>query len=1039
MLPLSRVDRDGLTTEEAERRLQRHGANEIHARPSATRLRVLWRQLRSPLVLLLVFAAITSSFTGEWVDASIVAAILGASVGIGYVREFRAETAIAKLLDRVHITTRVVRDGVTRSVPAREVVPGDVVVLGAGSIVPADGVLLEATELHVDDAVLTGESFPVHKRVGASAPNATIREQTGCVQLGTNVRSGSGRALVTRTGRATAFGRIAERLASRAPETELERGLRRFGTLLLVAMLVMIVVVLVVNVLLGRAMVDTLLFAIALAVGLSPELLPAIVGVNLSRAANTLARQGVLVRRLDAIENLGSMTVLCTDKTGTLTEGVVRAAGAFDSAGEPDDSVLELAAINAALQAGVPNPMDAAILDARAVDREAVVKLAEVPYDFTRKRVSVVAARGDATFLVMKGAVAQVLDVCACTSSGNPIDADLRGVIDARIREWGAEGIRVLAVATRTIERRATYSVSDECELSLVGFVTFYDRPKQDAKNAIELLRARGVRVKMVTGDSRHVARHVAMEVGLGDAKLLTGEELHALTDIALVHAAEETDLFAEVDPNQKERILRALRKGGAVVGFFGDGVNDAPAMHAADVSISVESAVDVAKATADLVLTLRSLDVIVHGIEEGRRTFANTLKYILTTTSANLGNMMSMAVASLLLPFLPLTAGQVLLNNFLSDVPAVGVATDRVDPELVAGPRRWDARFIGRFMLQFGLLSSAFDALTFLVLTQGLASTTTEIRTGWFVESLFTELVIALVVRTRRRSWRSRPGGVLLWTTTAVAAIAFALPYVPFAFELGFVPLSASTMLAVVAITAGYVLASELLKTWFYRDRAAGTVRARGRIMTRLWIFALLVGCAQPAPVPPTGPRGLRANEHMDEARRQDQLERERARYPDTRSASPTDPPAGVWYRAWQTTEHGRIAAIHRSRADQIYAEFDELCAGLTSEEIHVSPLQRYGIGGWNTATGTIVYLSPQAGTPDRMLLQMKCHRAWMMLGPSDMEDCPLDLPGLMVDARGDVSGITVSLSVKDRSLVPELQRRTEKDLEMASTLRSR
>jgi len=814
------VELDGLTATEAARRLAALGPNEIHARKSASRLHVLWRQVRSPLVLLLVFAAIVSGVSGEWIDASIVGAILAASIGIGYLREYRAETAIAALLGRVQVTTNVIRDGEQRTIAVRDVVPGDMILLAAGSIVPADALLVEAAELHVDDAVLTGESFPVVKRVGVVGETATIRERTNSVQFGTNVRSGTGRALAVATGADTAFGAIAGRLASQSPETEFERGIHKFGLLLLVAMLVMVIVVFTVNVLVGRPIIDTLLFAIALAVGLSPELLPAIVGINLSRSAQILADAGVLVRRLDALENLGSMDVLCTDKTGTLTEGVVRVSGAFDPRGAPSDAVMQLAALNATLQAGLPNPMDTALLNACAIDRTAHEKLAEIPYDFTRKRLSVVVRQADRVLIVMKGAFAHVLEVCTRLADGTPIDARVRDELEAKSRAWGSEGTRILAVATRTLDRRASYSVDDERDLELQGFVTLFDRPKADAGAAIAALSNLGVRVKMITGDSRYVSHHVATEVGLDSTKLLTGDDLHELTDVALVRAAAETDLFVEVDPNQKERILRALRTGGAVVGFFGDGVNDTPAMHAADVSISVEFAVDVAKATADLVLTRKGLDVIRRGIEEGRRTFANTLKYVLTTTSANLGNMISMAVASLILPFLPLTAGQVLLNNFLSDVPAVGIAGDRVDPELVAAPRRWDMRFIGRFMLEFGLLSSAFDALTFVVLIFGFGATATEFRTGWFVESLFTELVIALVVRTRRPGWRSRPGSVLVWTTAGVATLAFALPYLPVAGVFGFAAPQPMMMLAIVAITAGYVIASELMKSWFYRAR---------------------------------------------------------------------------------------------------------------------------------------------------------------------------------------------------------------------------
>ncbi|MEO8701648.1 MAG: magnesium-translocating P-type ATPase [Kofleriaceae bacterium] len=807
----------GLTTSEAAGRLESAGSNELHPRRGASRLTVMWRQVRSPLVLLLVFAAIVSAFSQEWIDASIVGAILVASVGIGYRREYHAETAIAALLDRVQITVAVIRDGVRASIPYRDVVPGDVVMLSAGTIVPADCLLVETAELHVDDAVLTGESFPVLKHVGSVAASVSLRERSGCVHAGTNVRSGSGTALVVKTGPRTELGAIADTLATRAPETEFERGLRRFGLLLLVAMLAMIIVVFSVNVLLGRPPVDILLFSIALAVGLSPELLPAIVGVNLSRSAQVLADAGVLVRRLPAIENLGSMDVFCTDKTGTLTEGVVGVDGAWDPSGVASPAVLELATLNARLQAGLANPIDEALL-VQATTPVGVDKVAELPYDFTRKRLSVIIRRGDRISLVMKGAFAHVLDACVRLPDGRALDASVREELDARHRAWASQGIRVLAVATRILDARPRYGVDDECELELAGFITLADRVKADAGPAIAALHDLGVRVKMITGDSRFVAAHVASEVGLAAAKLLTGSDVDALTELALRRAAIEAEVFAEVDPNQKERILRALRGGGAVVGFFGDGVNDAPAMHAADVAISVESAVDVAKATADLVLTRKDLDVIRRGVEEGRRTFANTLKYILTTTSANLGNMVSMAAISLVLPFLPLTAGQVLLNNFLSDIPAIGIASDRVDPELVARPRRWEMKFIGRFMLEFGLLSSLFDGLMFLVLIVGFHAAESTFRTGWFVESLVTELVIALVVRTRRRLWRSRPGAVLIWTTVAVGLIAFATPYLPLANILGFEPLELGIVLAILAIASAYVVASELLKAWFYR-----------------------------------------------------------------------------------------------------------------------------------------------------------------------------------------------------------------------------
>ena len=814
------ADGTGLSQTEARRRLALTGPNEVRGRQGSTRLVVLWRQLRNPLVLLLVFASIASSATGEWTDAVIVGAILLASVGVGYHREYQAETAIGALLDRLQITAIVVRDGEERPTPVRDVVPGDLVMLSAGSIVPGDAVLVRSKELYINDAVLTGESFPVAKEVGTVAATASLRERTGCVYFGTNVRSGTATALVVATGASTAFGGIAQTLASTAPETELERGLRRFGLLLVVTMLAMVIVVFAIHTLMGHPPVETLLFSIALAVGLSPELLPAIVSVNLSRAAQELAERGVLVRRLDAIENLGSMDVLCTDKTGTLTEGVASVDGGFDPAGAPSAAVLELAVRNAALTSGLPNPIDAALVDARPPELEGFAKLGEVPYDFMRKRVSVVVAHAGVATVITKGAFDHVLEVCTQLPDGSLLDDARRAALVARYEAWCADGVRVIAVATGVADASVPIGFATETALSFAGFVTFLDRVKPDAVGTVSELATLGVRVKMISGDSRLVASHVARTVGLASPRVLTGAELDALTEVALVRLVEDVDVYAEVDPNHKERILRALRRAGSVVGFFGDGVNDAPAMHAADVSISVDTAVDVAKATADLVLVEKGLQVIVRGIQHGRRTFSNTLKYILTTTSANLGNMISMAVASLVLPFLPLTAGQILLNNFLSDIPAFGIASDRVDPELTALPRRWDLKLIGAFMLQFGLLSSAFDALTFVVLLRGFGADAHSFRTGWFVESLFTELAIALVVRTRRRAWQSRPSSSLAWATAAVAILAFALPYLPFSGALGFIPAPPAMMGAIVGITAAYVLASEVLKASFYRTR---------------------------------------------------------------------------------------------------------------------------------------------------------------------------------------------------------------------------
>ncbi len=811
----------GLSGEEALRRLRVLGPNKLDDDQSFSGLRILARQLASPLLLLLVFAAAIAAATGEWADAVIVLIILFASVAIGYRREYSAQAAAAALRSRVQVRTKVLRDQHEQMVLLEEIVPGDIVLLAAGSLVPADARVLEAADAHVSESVLTGESFPVEKHPEVLAPETPLSHRSNCVYLGTNVRSGMLRCVVVATGTATQFGSIAQRLSLRPPETEFDRGIRRFGYFLTSAMLTMVLLIFVAHMLAGRPLVDTLLFAVALAVGLSPELLPAILSFNLARGAEVMAQRGVLVRRLNAIENLGSMDILCTDKTGTLTEGVINLEGGYDAAGLTSRSVVELAAINAALETGLASPLDDAILDACKPDLSQVTKLAEIPFDFVRKRVSVVVQRADGAQLISKGAFQPVLDACTQLADGRVLDAPLRRQLQQRYDAWGGNGIRVLALASRTLQRQSAYARADETRLTFEGFLTFTDRPKVGAKQALADLAKMGVSVKLITGDARQVAQHLAGLVGMSSERVLTGAQLDELHDEALWREAERTDLFVEVDPNQKERIILSLKKMGHVVGFLGDGVNDAPAMHAADTSLSVEHAVDVAREAADFVLLQSDLDVIKRGIEAGRMTFANTLKYVLTTTSANLGNMISMAIVSLFLPFLPLLAGQILLNNFLSDIPAIGLANDSVDTELVVRPRRWDMGFIGRFMVEFGLLSSIFDLLTFGALLWLFHASAEPFRTGWFIESLLTELVIALVVRTRRPFFNSRPGTLLLVSTLCLMALTLAIPYLPYISVMGFVPLPPALMATLVAITVLYVLAAELTKVWFYRARS--------------------------------------------------------------------------------------------------------------------------------------------------------------------------------------------------------------------------
>lgn len=819
----------GLDPAEAERRLGRYGPNALEPEQRASWLRTLVDQLRSPLVLLLVFAAMVSIAAREWTDALVVVAIVTGSALLGTFHEYRASAAVEKLRASVLVRADVLRGGAWVSVPAVAIVPGDVVRLAAGTLVPGDAVLIEAKDLFVAEAALTGESFPVEKEVGVVGEAAPIAERRGAVFLGSSVQSGTGRALVVATARATELGAIAHRLAVRAPETAFESGIRRFGMLLMRVMMVLTLVVLAANLLLERPAIESLLFAIALAVGISPEMLPAILAVTLSRGAVRMAERGVIVKRLSAIEGIGAMDVLCTDKTGTLTLGVVRLDAALASSGGDEDGddpeVLALARVNAELQSGLPSPLDGAIreaCDARGVTLGGVTKCDEIPYDFARKRLGVVALRGGERVLVVKGALKSVLDACShvATASGEEPLAPRRAAIEARLESWNARGIRVLGLATKRIEEKPRYDTRDESGLALRGFLLFFDPPKPDCAAVVTALARLGVKLKVLTGDARGCAVHTAAAVGIPEDGVLTGPELAKIPGDALPATCERTTIFAELDPAQKERIIVALKKRGHVVGYLGDGINDAPALHAADVAISVEGAADVAKEAADFVLGRRDLDVLRAGVESGRTTFANTLKYVRTTVSANFGNMLSMAFASAWLPFLPLAASQILLNNFLSDVPQTFIAADTVDPEVTARPGRWDVASIRDFMIAFGLVSSVFDVLTFVLLRTTGASVE-EFRTAWFVESLLTELGIALLVRTARPSWKSKPGRALWISTLVVAALTLAAPYLPFASVFGLVPLSARWLALVVGIATAYFLASEGAKRVYLRYRS--------------------------------------------------------------------------------------------------------------------------------------------------------------------------------------------------------------------------
>jgi Mg2+-importing ATPase len=820
------ADPAGLSQPEALARLRRYGRNELRDRSAMLPITVLAEQFRSPFVLILLVAAALSFGVGEVQEGAIIALIVFASSALGFFQEYRAANTVASLQARLSHTVPVLRNGAPLEMPAAELVPGDVVPLKAGSMVPADGVVLAANSLHVDEAPLTGESFPAEKLTATGDMLAA----SALLHMGTSVRSGAGTMIVTSTGAATEYARIATHARGLEADTSFARGIRRFGMLMTWTMVVIVLVILPVNLLLGRPIVESVLFAAALAVGLTPELLPAIVTVTLSRGAWQLARAKVLVRRLVAIENLGAIDVLCTDKTGTLTEGQLKVAVLID--GGDGSSVGRWARINAQYQEGMENPLDRALIEGTAPLTEPVRKLGELPYDFERKCLSVAVEVGGGCHLVCKGAVAQVLERCRHVDMEGgraELSSERLEREEKRLADWSAKGLRVIAVAIRPLQAGVAPSRDQEADLDLVGYVLFEDPVKQGVREVVADLHRHGVDLKIISGDNRHVAFYVAEAVGLPGSSIMTGDQLRRLSRGALTRRLAHTHVFAEVTPDQKERIIEAYRRSGRVVGYLGDGINDAPALRAADLGISVDNAVPAAREAADVVLLQRDLHVLLDGIVTGRTSFANTLKYVSITTSANLGNMISMALASMFLPFLPLLAKQILINNFLSDLPMLAVSTDRVDDAMLRQPGTWDFRRLMRSMLSFGAVSSAFDLMTFALLLWLFRESPEGFRTGWFIESLLTEIGIIFVMRTQLPALASRPGRLLVVMSAVVAVVGIGITLLPIASITGFSLLPVEVLAGLVAIVLLYCAASEILKHWLWRATGAGR-RSRSR-----------------------------------------------------------------------------------------------------------------------------------------------------------------------------------------------------------------
>jgi len=830
----------GLTTVEAKRRARVYGPNRLRASNRSNALKLLIAQFKSPLILILLVAAGLSFFFNESIDASIIIAIVLLSSLLGFWQEKRAADAVQALLSIVKMDATVFRDGQQTSVPVEEVVPGDVCRLSAGDIIPGDAAILESKDLFVDEAALTGESYPAEKQSGVIGKETPLMRRTNSLFMGTHVISGNALALIARTGASTEFGKVSEGLNLAPPATEFENGVRRFGYLLTKVTLVLVMVIFGITVFLHRPVIDSFLFGLAIAVGIIPELLPAIISINLAVGAVHMSKMKVIVKQLASIENLGSMNILCVDKTGTLTEGRMTFKGVRDSEGKSNNKALLYAYLNSTFQTGFTNPIDEAIRTSQQFSLAEYEKIDEASYDFVRKRLSILVAHKGDQIMITKGAVRNVLDVCSSfeVDGDNRFNANMRQQIEDQFALLGADGFRTLGLAYKRVNRNSHITKADENEMTFLALLVFFDPPKDGVTEVINDLKKLGITIKVITGDNTAVASSVARRVLGYEPKVLTGKELHSLSNDALGACVNTIDVFAEIEPSQKERIIMALRQSGNTVGFLGDGINDAPALHSCDVGISVNSAVDVAKEAATVVLLEKDLGVLSAGVREGRRTFANTLKYIFMTTSANFGNMFSMAGTALFLPFLPLLPKQILLNNFLTDFPAMAIATDSVDVDQIEKPQIWDIKFIRNFMIVFGVVSSVFDFLTFGVLVFVLKAGPEEFRTGWFVESVMTEVLIIIILRTWKPFYKSKVSRPLLIAMILVMLITFALPYSPLRELLGFKPLTVSSMMLLGLITLLYIAASEVAKRIFLRRLARGYPKHRRARSKSKWKF---------------------------------------------------------------------------------------------------------------------------------------------------------------------------------------------------------
>ena len=797
---------------------------------------------RNPLVIILMAAGLVSWFLDQQINAVIIFVMVLLSVCLNFYQERKAEKAADKLSARITTTASVFRDGGKKEVPLPDVVPGDVVFLSAGDLIPADVRIVAAKDFFVDESALTGESFPAEKTANmVRAAPSDLAEWHDEAFLGTSVVSGTATAVVVKTGSATEYGQIAKRLVPQEREAESARGLRQFGLLIMEVTMALVLFVFFILAVLAHDILESLLFAVALAVGLTPELLPMILTVNLSKGAVNMSHKDVIVKRLASIQDFGSMDVLCTDKTGTLTENRIKLIRHPDVEGKESERVFRFAFLNSRHQTGLKSPLDEAVLAHEVPEVSEYVKVDEIPFDFIRKRVSVVMQQGRDRFFATKGAPEEIFRVCTMAELRGqivPLTSDLRKRIEEIYYDLSLQGFRVLGVAFKPVtQEETTYTIDDEHEMVFLGFVAFLDPPKVSAKEALGLLKRARIELKILTGDNELVTESVCQELGFEIKGMVTGNEIVGMTDDKLSLLVEQASVFTRVTPDQKDRIITILKENGHTVGFLGDGINDAPSLKEADVGISVDTAVDVAKESADIILLKKDLTVLGEGVLEGRKTFGNTMKYIMMGTSSNFGNMFSAAGAAVFLPFLPMLPTQILLNNLLYDTSELGIPTDNVDEEYVEQPRKWDIHFIRDFMFAFGPISSIFDFLTFGIMiflfSAGTPDKASLFQTAWFVESLSTQTFVIFVIRTRKFPFfRSRPSRILAASSIGVVALGWIIPFTPIGALFGFIPLPVEFLALLVAMVAVYLVLVEIVKQRFYGRRPfeRGAHRPRGR-----------------------------------------------------------------------------------------------------------------------------------------------------------------------------------------------------------------